>query len=183
MLYRTKILDAQGNVIKKGRWRRSKSLVIAWLLHHRAQMKSSVDATIMDITDTNRSVSDLSENLRLTGTAYEDDQGIVVGSGTGAESNTDNKLGTRITNGVGAGNLVFGGQEISSVLKVSGNYDLHLTRRFANNSGGNVTVNEIGIYCERGTWEFCLARDKLPSGDVIGDTEGYVVEYILRISL
>jgi len=34
--------------------------------------------------------------------------GVVVGTGTGAESNTDYKLGTKIATGQGAGQLVYG---------------------------------------------------------------------------
>ena len=77
----------------------------------------------------------------------EDYVGIVVGSGTNVVQSSDYKLQTIITNGSSAGNLLFGPHDTDeSVTLAIPNAGFSMGRIFKNVSGGDVTINEIGLY-------------------------------------
>ncbi len=65
---------------------------------------------------------------------------ILVGSGSQAFSLTLTGLATPITNGTGAGELQYGGISISWAP-----YAIFISQTFYNNSGGTVSVTEIGL--------------------------------------
>lgn len=118
-----------------------------------------------------------------TGTSY----GIWVGTDDTAPTNTDITLGALIANGSGAGQLNYGIQSGNWQIpaSISGNIDFLLTRSLSNNSGGTVTIKEIGITIISGTtsWRYLIARDVLGSPVAVGDSESVVVEYTLRTTI
>jgi hypothetical protein len=112
--------------------------------------------------------------------------GIQVGSGADAVSPTDYALGTKIAHGRGAGELEYGGCELVNLAVAAPNVSFDIRRYFTNLSGGNVTVNEVGIYAAGtqyissdwgNTWSFCIARDLLGAPVVVADTELLRVTY------
>ncbi len=107
--------------------------------------------------------------------------GIVVGSGTNAEDNTDIALQTKIGHGVGAGQLQYGPHSYRSTRIVGANVDFEMSRFFTNASGGNVTINEIGIYGYT-SYYFCLMRD-IVGALVLADGEVALVTYIIRTTV
>lgn len=122
------------------------------------------------------------------GVASTDTHGIVVGTGTGAESFEDYVLGTLIASGNGAGELAYGEQEAHDVSYVSGTKTLStdLVRYFNNNSGGSITVNEIGLIAEMfidgATSRYMMsARDKLGTGVEVADTGQLKVTYTISL--
>ena len=111
--------------------------------------------------------------------------GIVVGSGTNAESNTDIALQTKIANGSGAGQLLYGNHSYINTKIVGANVDYEMSRTFMNDSGGSVTINEIGIYSKMydGSYRYvCLVRD-LTGGVTVTDGNSIFVRYVLRTTV
>lgn len=120
--------------------------------------------------------------------AGEDGRGIVVGSGTATESFEDYALQTQIANGTGAGQLSYIASEEHSV-----SYDTptrvfqnQLVRYFNNNSGGDISVNEVAIYCkiqQPGSARcHCYSRDKLATTVTVPDTGQLKVTYTVQLT-
>lgn len=115
--------------------------------------------------------------------------GIVVGSGTDAESFEDIALGTQIANGTAAGQLSHAASDVTTVAYVAGTKTetATLIRYFNNNSGGNVDVNEVGIYIKAhvvlgdAAYIFCTSRDKLSSTVTIANTGQLKVSYAISL--
>ena len=72
-------------------------------------------------------------------------RGIVVGSSNAVSDFDDIALGTLITGGIGADQLVIGDQAENNTLTV-GERVSTISRTFTNSSAGNVTVREVGLY-------------------------------------
>lgn len=75
-------------------------------------------------------------------------QGIVVGTGTNAESFEGFALQTKIANGNSAGQLAYAAQSATTVAYTSETktYAATLARIFNNNTAGTINVAEIGLY-------------------------------------
>jgi hypothetical protein len=132
------------------------------------------------------SISSSSQGYRAD--AGVDNQGIMVGSGVDAESFEDYSLASQITNGTGAGQLSYVASEPHAI-----NYDPvtrilknDLVRYFNNNSGGNVSVNEVALHLHTykgGMWPLgIVSRDKLASTITIPDTGQLRVTYTIQLT-
>jgi hypothetical protein len=117
--------------------------------------------------------------------------GIQCGTGVGAVAPTDVALGTRIAHGQAAGTLQYGGMELVDESYVNPNASWMLRRFFTNQSGGGITVQEVGIYsigCEYvvadfgHAYVFCVARD-LTGGIAVADTELLEVTYTVSVTV
>ena len=117
-----------------------------------------------------------------------DTYGIVVGTnaGTTAEDNENYALDTKILHsGIGgAGELNYQAVTFVSPRVVGPNIDLDITRTFLNETGGTITVKEIGIICKNSsiTKYHLLLRDVVTDEDV---EDGYTltVVYTLRTTV
>jgi hypothetical protein len=120
--------------------------------------------------------------------ATSDDYGIVVGSGTTAYDFEQYKLTTLIVNGTGAGQLSYAESEANtdSYDVPSKTFTVTLVRYMNNNSGGNVDVNEVGLYA-RGTAlygvynDWCQSRDLLASTITIPTTGQLKTQYTIAL--
>jgi hypothetical protein len=115
-----------------------------------------------------------------------DNMGIVVGTGGGAESFDDHALGSKISSGNGAGQLAYSTVDAPSVSTIGTTKQVVWIRYFNNNSGGPVTVNEVGIYT-RGTVQgstiyYMLCRDLLPGGVTVPDAGQLKVTYTVQLT-
>jgi len=72
--------------------------------------------------------------------------GIVAGTGAVAPTINDYALGTLIAHGVGAGQLSYSAMTFGTPAADASTSHFTCTRNLANNSGGAITVNEIGLY-------------------------------------
>jgi hypothetical protein len=115
-------------------------------------------------------------------------QGIVVGSGVNAESFEDYVLQTIIANGAGAGQLNYIQSQATVVSYVVGTKTLTATlvRYMNNNSGGNVSVNEIALIATAwlaGGFErfIVMSRDHLGATITIPDTGQLKVTYAISL--
>lgn len=114
--------------------------------------------------------------------------GIQVGTGDVAVTPTDYQLSARIAHGSVAGQLEYGGCELLSIAFADPNGEFTIRRYFTNNSGGGITVEEVGIYSV-GTdyddylvWPFLIARD-LTGGVVVANTEILRATYVPQITV
>lgn len=101
---------------------------------------------IRDITNTLRRIAFSGETFATDAAANDDTYGIMVGTGNTAPTISDYALETKINDGVGAGELQYGG--VTYGLPTSSATESHftITRDFSNASGGDITVEEIGLY-------------------------------------
>jgi len=157
--------------------------------------QTSKDLT--DITGTSRSVSYDCHNFFSTpggGHGYPDpDQrkaqvenvGIVVGSGTTAVTPTDTKLETKIAHGKSAGQLLHLGNALYPVVVSAPDAYVDLVRFFENQSGGDVTINEVGIYAlaSPNQYAFCICRDVLSTSVTVANGELLKVRYRIKVSV
>jgi hypothetical protein len=72
--------------------------------------------------------------------------GIVVGSGTSSNAYNMHNLAAPISNGSGTGQLVYGSLSVPTSFTTSSNEVYFIiSQMFTNNSGGTITITEVGI--------------------------------------
>lgn len=136
----------------------------------------------------------------LTGTTYEgtangfraaaaeDTWGILVGSGTNAESFEDYFLQTQIADGTGAGQLSHALSEAVDKSYTDTTWSHALGRYFNNNSGGTISVNEVALVARfarfglAGNLNYLVSRDKLLSAVNVPDTGQLKVTYTIQLT-
>lgn len=113
-------------------------------------------------------------------------RGIVVGSGTNAESFEDYALQTQIVEGTGAGQLSHILSEEHAVSYADTTLKNTLIRYFNNNSGGDISVNEVALYtlggAGGGTSYWCTSRDHLASTVTVPNTGQLKVTYTIQLT-
>ena len=138
-------------------------------------------------TDRTLEQADTANMMDALGAAGDDNTGIVVGSGTTAVTISDSKLETQIADGSASGQLDHDAQaNPDDVTTFSDKAEFQIVRRFDNNSGGAISIRELGIYAEQEctgavTGVFCIARDVLPAAVSIANGADCVVTYTFRI--
>ena len=113
--------------------------------------------------------------------------GILVGSGTNAESFEDFALQTLIANGTGAGQLSYVLSEVPTKSYNAGTKVWTVThiRYFNNNSGGDVSVNEVAIVAEdyaSASYYYTYSRDKLSATVTIPNTGQLKATYTIQLT-
>ena len=114
-----------------------------------------------------------------------DTRGIMVGSGTNAESFEDYSLQTKIANGTGAGQLVYVESEPHSKTYADTTMKNTLVRYFNNNSGGDISVNEVALVWHilgGQSFDFLFSRDKLASTVTVPNTGQLKVTYTIQLT-
>jgi hypothetical protein len=113
--------------------------------------------------------------------------GIQVGSGT-TKSINDTGLDSLIPNGNSAGQLAYGSMSIlSPTINTSTNQgSLNVTRSFTNNSGGSVTVSEVGVVADvlafnGNRYNVFIIHDILSSPITLANGQVLTVTYIFSI--
>lgn len=110
--------------------------------------------------------------------------GIIVGSG--AENFDANAMGTKIANGVGAGQLSYAAVNAPVITTVGTTKKVEWVRFFNNNSGGAVTVNEVAIYtygtCGNASVYYMPCRDLIAGGVSVPDTGQLRVTYAIQLT-
>ena len=109
-----------------------------------------------------------------------DDIGVQVGTGTTAVTSNDISLESKILHGTSSGKLKYLGHFISDVEVSGSNAELIIERVFYNNSGGDVTVGEIGIYSFTWLKYYCILRDVLASPVTVSNGEYLKVAYTIQ---
>ena len=116
-----------------------------------------------------------------------ENMGIVVGTSNAAVVATQDALTTKVAHGEGAGTLLYGGTEVYGLTFANPNGSFKIRRYFTNVLGGNVTIQEVGIYSPgyKNNAEvnlFCIARD-VCGAIVVANTEILEVTYTVQITV
>ena len=123
---------------------------------------ASFTVTVKDTGGTNRGVA-TSNNMRVNAGVGIVTYGIVLGTGSGAFAPNQNSLGTNNNTLIGQGsnpNQLLYGAMTNTVPTASGaEYYYNVQRTFTNSSGGDITANEMALYCYDGSYYLCFARD------------------------
>jgi hypothetical protein len=114
--------------------------------------------------------------------------GIVVGTGNTAVTPADDKLATRILHGTGASLLEYSGCEVLIPTFANPNGAMDIRRYFTNNSGGSITVQEVGLYSfgykdSNDVYSYCICRDVVSPGVAVANTELLSVVYTVQITV
>ncbi|MEM2233820.1 MAG: hypothetical protein QXP81_09825 [Nitrososphaerota archaeon] len=111
-------------------------------------------------------------------------QGIVVGTGTTPVSMTDFRLAAKIGHGTGAGQLIYGSTSVTSLEYLGINtFRFYVTRLFTNNSGSDITVNEVGLLEFIPTWSRGHLVDRTLVTFVVPNGRSRNVVYELRVTV
>lgn len=163
------VKDEKGRVLEDTGRKKSHSFVIQFLEFFYAMLGFAVDgATNYYATDTSGAESYFykgntwaEQNFRVDAGVGDHEWGIVVGTGIAALSNTDHKLATQLTEGVGAGNITHGAMDMGTTGIVGTAVELDLIRAFTNNTGTPITVREAALYSRSYVDDdyHCLIRD------------------------
>jgi len=144
---------------------------------------SSGDLNCKSVTGTNYAMH---RNCTWMGPVNSDAFGIVVGTGTTPPTVSDYSMETKITHGTGAGQLSYAAETVPTAPTTSGTkrYFEH-QRQFTNNSGAQITVNEIGIIGRQfsAAYYFLICRDVLASGVDVPNTKVLTVKYKVTIQI
>lgn len=203
LLIRAVVTDPDGKVLSDTGEKPSKSYVIQFLEFIYALMQTASASLyratdvagaeeIIYISSTVGNVAYASLNhFRLDAAINNAYYGIVVGTGNTAVGNTNYKLVTQLTEGIGAGNITHGVMIIGTTAVVGANVDLELKRAFTNNTGSTITVKEAGIYVYWGyntggattQSHHCIIRDVLASTIDVPDKCSLTVYYTYRTTV
>lgn len=190
LLKRITVKDINGKIKYDSGLVPSHSFTIAFLQHIYGAL-NTIAVSIQDVGDAARSVGapddyQLARNELKAGDNTST-YGLVVGTGAGAESNTDYALGTQIAHGVGAGQLDYGAHSFTAPSVVGSNVDMIVSRDFYNGSGGSITVTEVGGYTRSRVGAaynyFCVLRDLLDTSVPVANTETLTLQYTLRTTV
>lgn len=128
------------------------------------------------------------KEFKVDSVAGEHRYGVVVGTGDTAESNTDYKLQTQLTEGATAGKITHGTTVVGTAGVAGANVDMEVKRSFTNNTGSAITVKEAGIYTHNNrvapTGSFhCIIRDVFPGPVNVPNYCSLAVYYTLRTTV
>lgn len=143
-------------------------------------------SSVKDVNGNNQTL-DHDGSSRPLELALDDTQtGIFVGTGSTAADKDDFKLETEIAQGSSSGQFTHQDNvAYQGALGTSTGFTVLVERTFQNDSGGSITINEVGTKCEMDRQagggvshsRFLLVRDVLATGVVVLDTEAVVVRY------
>jgi len=119
--------------------------------------------------------------------AGNDALGILVGASATPVALGQYNLISKITNGSGAGQLLYGATSVEDMAKGAA-WSVRVVRTFSNASGAAVTVYEVGLVirvatAHNVTANILLARDVIPDGVVVPDGGVLTVRYIISHSI
>ena len=110
--------------------------------------------------------------------------GVVLGTGALPVTVDDNKLQTKIADGIGAGQLdyqITAQDTIATQTATEVYYDI--SRLFINSSGGTITVNEIGLMAQAEPSFFKMLIDRTNQTIVFNDTDQKTITYRLKVTV
>jgi hypothetical protein len=114
---------------------------------------------------------------RCDAPANNDTYGVMVGTGITAPTIDDYQMETKIAHGIGAGQMQYSAVSFGAPASDGTTSQFTITRDFANQSGGSITVREVGLIVtgyqyETGTTRYFLTiRDAVniavPNGETL----------------
>jgi hypothetical protein len=183
---KVEVHDRNKNKIRQ-LYQRSHSFINPFIYALRATYNDSNDS-VNDVTNTARTfyVGGTSGPWIAANAASGDSSyGVVIGTGTTANSTTTVALASLIANGTGAGQMQYGASTVGSTSISGSTIYLPLSRTMTNNSGGTITVGEAGIYVRQGSpgYTFCFVRDVLATAQPVANGNSITINYQLQITV
>ena len=175
------VKDKKGKVLKRVK-RKAHSFVGNFIRCLAVQFASGKE-TITDIGGNTVNPYAYSQSFKCNAGSGDNGLGIVVGTGTNAVSISDTALQTKIAHGTGSGQLQYGAVTFGATACDASKCECTITRDFANGSGGDITVNELGliIHMYEGTVKGILvARDVVSGGIAVANGQTLTVNYKIR---
>lgn len=148
-------------------------------------LDGSESLAMIDITGTSRAITWASTTrCQVDGPAGNTNYGIVAGTGTNAVTMTDYALQTLIAHGTGAGQLSYGAVTFTGPTTSGKTRYFEFQRALTNNSGGTITVNEIGVYVypTSTAYYYMYLRDVLGSGVVVNNGQVLTIKYRVSVT-
>ena len=110
--------------------------------------------------------------------------GIVVGTGTNAVTVSDYALQTKIAHGTGASQLSYQLMVFSAPVLAGSTVSFTMQRTYNNGSGGDITVQEVGLIIKSlaNNFLFMIARD-LTGGHLVQNTKSYLAQYTFGVTV
>lgn len=180
------VKDKDGKVTER-RVMRSKSFVRQFLELLFVQSLNIPEGVNYSIRDTGNVVRDISFhgfNFAADGGVGVLTHGIIVGTGNTAPTINHFAIETLIDHDAApptAGRMQYGAVAFGAPASDATTSQFTVTRDFANNSGGAITVNEIALYVEMwgaGTTYYCMIiRDVIAGGIAVPNGETLTVNY------
>ncbi len=191
--YEVTVQDRDGKIVSH-EGRKSRSFLNIWNRVVAAQLLGLTFPSSQMVTDINGNLWPLGcgingWNFRMNGGANNQALGIVIGTSNTPVSISDYAMGAQIPQGTGTGQMDHLANVINASVVAGPNCDFFMSRSFANNSGGLITVRESGIYImmERSLSPYtaaygCGVRDVFGTPQDVPDGGGITIEYTLRVT-
>jgi len=194
------VKDKDGKIIYRKRFR-SHSFLAAFIKYIKGEFATAFNSASASgntsITDTGGTSANYPDHtvdyayyvhMSTLGGAGDVDQGIVVGTGTSANTTTTYALSAKIAHGTGSGQLQYGAMTVNDVVASGNNLFFTMTRTFTNVSGASITVNEVGIQCKcyataPSPHTLLLARDVLTNPVTIPNNGSATFQYTISITV
>jgi len=177
--YEVIVRDRQGKVVSRER-RRSRSFLKQWNQLMYVQITGRSLPGVMRTSGVTFTLSEDTNNFRMDGAGSN--YGIVCGTGDTAVAIDDYALAMLIEHGVGAGLFNYQAGTVSAVSIVGSHAKFVNSRTALNNSGGLITVKEVGIYTRAGPSTYvCGIRDVLETPQDVPDGGGITIDYTLEV--
>ena len=191
IFYEVEVKDKQGKLLTKQKGV-SKSLLANFMHWFRAKVCNLSDETVVDTGGATRTIlyggSDFSYAFgRIDSSDDNDDDGIMVGSGTVAVSPDDYQLASKIPHGTTTGHLDYGPHTVEAVTVSDNVSSFRISRTFTNLSGASISVQELGIAMyafdvDKNVIHFLILRDVLASPISIPDGATLTVRYTFQVA-
>lgn len=146
---------------------------------------SSIDTVVVDTTNTPQMANAMTV-LQCDAPIYEDDYGVVVGSGMPTISWDSTQLSARILNGDSAGTLKYFITEFIYNKNADDNslYEVHIKRAFVNDYVDDIMITEAGIYGVGESYNRIMTMGVVyPSGITLSENESMRVNFIIQTGL
>ena len=172
--------DKNGKVLKTIR-KECKSYVRQMIDALRIQMCE----VISDLKDT----SGITRSMPASGTTYWELAaaanslfGIQVGTGTNAVTISDYALQTLVAQGNGSGQLDYGAMSIGTIVIVGSTAKFTLSRTFTNNSGADITVQEVGLVYKETNYNYYFMIERTLLNFTIANGTSGTVTYTISVT-
>ncbi len=182
LMINIKDIDKDGNVFNECEFE-ANSLVKAFIgILAGLCYVGSTTVSVSDTGNISRTATYISPYLRSDAAVGDITKGIVVGTSSTAVAVSDYKLGTIVSHGTGSGQLSYGAMEVLTSYTTSGsNSYFEVRRAITNNSGADITTEEIGYYGFYSSYSFCI--DRTIYNKTITNGNGIVITYKFQVTV
>jgi len=186
----TRVVSPEGKVVKEQRFF-AKSFLKNWSEWARG-MWNRTRPTMVDTGGEVRSpfpyfvdASNRIHDFTCTAPAEDDAYGVFIGTGVKVPETDDYNLEAKIPHGTATGQMSYGATSVGAVAVEAYESAFRVERVFANYSGADITVSEVGLAHRwfglidgiEHMWYFLTIRDLLPTPDTVPDGYSYMVSY------